>query len=608
VARQITKIKVSREFADLLYVTPPTEIQAPYSPGSLVSLVRDFDRDAVAHRRRISDFLQYQPELFYTTTIEILKKDMDSRAVQFLVTLLVSQNFLFRALCDAALDRDRATALALQAVRVDPLVDIGIARQLADVTTDAPDGADMGMAERLMEILDEVSDGKRILPSLMRMLRNTNPYLRSKAVLMIGRGGRSLNWIKRRLEEADTRVRANAVEALWGMDTPEARELLDAASRDSNNRVAGNALLGLYWLGESSPLAELVKMAGHASPTYRRTAAWVMGETGDPRFSEVLGRMLADSQGEVRKRAFAAVGRIRAAVAQVSEAVEWPVACSCGPKDPRTGQRRVSVAVVSADGRESPRILPAQFMLSEDGQPVWSYRVLEKPAPEAMSVIFLFPRSVDGAGKPWDQGALRCLNWKRSTDLWCTVPYSGLDNTPSAGYADLEIPSFVANSVQAARAFQQTPKRADCTGFWIAVRRAVQPGKTPVRGNRHMIVLAPAEVGDNPDDDLVAAVQASRTSIQVVSTAANTALQDFCRRTSGQFHLVEEAAAIEQRVSLAYLNLLARYEIRYQSVAPDGATLKLRVHSPSGRGETIVPLPGEEVHHGDEATQSGNQE
>ena len=123
-----------------------------------------------------------------------------------------------------------------------------------------------------------------------------------------------------------------------------------------------------------------------------------------------------------------------------------------------------------------------------------------------------------------------------------------------------------------------------------------------------MIVLAPAEVGDNPDDDLVAAVQASRTSIQVVSTAANTALQDFCRRTSGQFHLVEEAAAIEQRVSLAYLNLLARYEIRYQSVAPDGATLKLRVHSPSGRGETIVPLPGEEVHHGDEATQSGNQE
>jgi HEAT repeat protein len=555
-----------------------------------VSLVRDFDRDAVAHRRRISDFLQYQPESFYTATIEILKEDMDSRAVQFLVTLLVSENLLFRALCDTALDREQATALARQAVRVDPALDATLARHLADTAIASPDAAGLGSAERLMEILGEISDRILILPSLMRLLRNANPHLRSKAALMIGRGSRSLTWAKRRLTDSDTRVRANAVEALWGMDTPEARELLDAASRDGNNRVAGNAWLGLYWMGESSSLVELVKMAGHDSPTFRSTAAWVMGETGDPRFSEILGRMLADSHGGVRKCAFTAVGRIRTAVAQVSEAVEWPVAGSCGPKDPHTGQRRVSVAVVTADGRESPPVLPVQFMLSENGQPVWSYRVAERPAPEAMSVIFLFPRSVDGAGKPWDQGALRCLDWKRSTDLWCTVPYSDLDDTPSAGVADLELPSFIANSAEAARAFQQTPERAECTGFWTAVQRAVRPANTSAPGKRHMVVLAPAEVGHNPDDGLVAAVQASGTSIQVVSTAANAALQDFCRRTSGQFHLVEEAAAIEQRISLAYLNLLARYEIRYQSVAPDAATLKLRVHTSSGWGETIVPL------------------
>ena len=99
-----------------------------------------------------------------------------------------------------------------------------------------------------MEILGEISDRILILPSLMRLLRNANPHLRSKAALMIGRGSRSLTWAKRRLTDSDTRVRANAVEALWGMDTPEARELLDAASRDGNNRVAGNAWLGLYWI------------------------------------------------------------------------------------------------------------------------------------------------------------------------------------------------------------------------------------------------------------------------------------------------------------------------------------------------------------------------
>ena len=561
-------------------------------PAALAALVRDFDRDAVANRKRIDEILQYHPEAFYMTTIEILKKDIDSRAAQYLLALLVSQNLLFQALCDPALDRARVVELVRRALRVDPMVDITVARQLADSSCATPGSAGMGMAERLMGILDEICDGRRILPSLMRMLRTDNPYLRSKAVLMIGRSGRSLNWIKRRLQENDTRVRANAIEATWGLDTPEARELLEWASRDSNNRVVGNALVGLYRLGENCPLPELVKMAGHDSAASRSTAARVMGQTGDPRFSEVLGRMIADSHGDVRKNAFAAVGRIRAAVAQVSQAAEWPVAGSCTPKDPRTGQRRVSVAVVTAEGRESPRVLPVQFILSENGQPVWSYRVIERPAPAAMSVIFLFPRKVDNAGTLWDRGALRCLNWKRSTDLWSTVPYSGVDDDPSDGLADLELPSFIGNSAEAVRVFKETPKRTDCTGFWTAVNRAVLPGKVPVRGKRHLIVLAPDEVGDNSDDSLIAAVHASQTSIQVVSTSPNPALREFCRRIDGRFHLVEDSAAIEERVSLAYLTLLARYEIRYQPVCADAVSLKLRVHTPAGWGETMVPLPG----------------
>ena len=158
-------------------MSSPAELQARDSPGSLVALVRDFDSDAVAYRRRISDFLQYQPESFYTATIEILKEDMDSRAVQFLVTLLVSENLLFRALCDTALDREQATALARQAVRVDPALDATLARHLADTAIASPDAAGLGSAERLMEILGEISDRILILPSLMRLLRNANPHL-----------------------------------------------------------------------------------------------------------------------------------------------------------------------------------------------------------------------------------------------------------------------------------------------------------------------------------------------------------------------------------------------------------------------------------------------
>ncbi len=571
------------------YVSSLFETQALYSPASLVALVRDFDRETVTNRQRITEFLQCEPEIFYLTGIEILKKDMDSRAAQYLVVLFANGNLLFRALCDPALDLDRAMDLARQAHRGDPSVDVRLARQLADADT-ADSGIAPGMAERLLEIIDQISDGKRILPSLMRMLRNNNAFLRSKVVLMIGRGGGSLNWIEKRLQETDTRVRANAIEAMWGIDSPQARELLQWASRDTSNRVVGNALLGLYRLGEISPLSDLVKMASHDSPTFRRTAAWVMGETGDPRFSEVLGRMIADSSANVRKNAFAAVRQVREATARISQTTEWPVAVAVGAKNPRTGERRVSVAVVAADGRANAPVLPAQFLLSENGQPVWSYRVAEKMAPGPMSAVFLFPRKFDKSGQAWDQGALRCLHWKRSTDLWSTLPYTGTDDAPSARPADLELPTFIANSAAAARSFQETPKRLDCTGFWTAVQRAVMTGNAPQRGHRHMIVLAPDEVGDNANDSLISAVQVSRTSIQVISTATNPALREFCHRVDGRFLYLKVGSDIEEAVSLAYLTLLARYEIRYRSDSPDATSLKLRVHTPNGWGEMTVDL------------------
>ena len=68
---------------------------------------------------------------------------------------------------------------------------------------------------------------------------------------MIGRGSKSTKWVMGRLSESDPRVRANAIESMWGVDTPEARTLLNFAVSDANNRVAGNALLGSVPPGRS---------------------------------------------------------------------------------------------------------------------------------------------------------------------------------------------------------------------------------------------------------------------------------------------------------------------------------------------------------------------
>jgi hypothetical protein len=102
-----------------------------------------------------------------------------------------------------------------------------------------------------------------------------------------------------------------------------------------------------------------------------------------------------------------------------------------------------------------------------------------------------------------------------------------------------------------------------------------------------MIVVATDEVGGNADDELITAVQTSQTSMQMVSSSPNVVLQEFCRRIGGSFQTVKDNSAIEEAVSLAYLSLLARYEIRYQA-GPDATSLKVRVHTPVGWGEAAV--------------------
>ena len=80
-------------------------------------------------------------------------------------------------------------------------------------------------------------------------------------------------------------MRANAIESLWGVDTPVARRSLEAAATDSNHRARINAIYGLYLLGNPSAVRLLIKHAKHVSPSFRVAAAWAMGQTADPRFS-----------------------------------------------------------------------------------------------------------------------------------------------------------------------------------------------------------------------------------------------------------------------------------------------------------------------------------
>ena len=113
----------------------------------------------------------------------------------------------------------------------------------------------------------------------------------------------------------------------------------------------------------------------------------------------------------------------------------------------------------------------------------------------------------------------------------------------------------------------------------------------PARGKRHLLVYSQSEPGQPSGyPELVSAAMAAHTSVHAISLNANPALEGLCQITQGTFQTVaseDEVAVVVEEMSLS---LQARYTVRYQPTA-DARELRVIVNTPSGWGETTLPIP-----------------
>lgn len=154
-----------------------------------------------------------------------------------------------------------------------------------------------------------------MIPVLRQLSRHPNPHVCSKASLLLGRLHQNQNWVsywvQGVLQDPDPRVRANAVESLWKVDSPKAREILLTALKDSHCRVVANALIGLYHLGDRGAAIQMRAMIRHSSAAFRAAAAFGIGETLDPQFLPALSSSMQDDDPGVRRNVFKAMMRIQ---------------------------------------------------------------------------------------------------------------------------------------------------------------------------------------------------------------------------------------------------------------------------------------------------------
>ena len=526
------------------------------------------------------------PEGFYRDALGVLTEADDSRGMHYLVSLLVVHDLLLRILCDPALEREQVTRVARAAVRVDSMADVKMARRLADDLEAGTGSVSMPHAVRLLDVLNDVSNGSRLLPSMVRIFRHPDPYLRSKAVLFVGRANRSGRWASDRQNDTDPRIRANAIEGLWGVESSAAREMLQSAAQDSNNRVAGNALLGLYRLGETTSIPALLAMREHKSAVFRATAAWVMGQTGDPRFKDVLAGMLSDSSVVVRRRVLSALKSIKSSTSCGANSL-WYVAGRPMPGEPQKSLRKIVLTVASDKVQPPAPLVATNFILTEDGKPVNEYRLMDRPPGDSISAIFLFPKVKDDEECPWKAGALAALPWKRPSDHWATMHYLPESAGMWSPTQVVEPFRFDTSAESAAAEVKRMPPKTECSDLWRVLWRAAQGDCGPLRGKRNIIVFSRSEPAGGAGNELVAGL-GMRANLQVISTAPSPALEHVCNGCNATFELAASETEAADLLALAYLRLLGRYEITYPPVSPDAEKVSVRVHHPAGGAETTI--------------------
>jgi hypothetical protein len=195
-------------------------------------------------------------------------------------------------------------------IKIDAFLDVRLAR-LTPGRHDDPFGLPPEQIARVLQVLNHISAGPRLIMVVNHLKHHQHPLVAENATRLVGRRIRNLGWVKQRLTSTEPRVRAAAVEGLWGSDEPSARALLRQSRKDENSRVAANAVLGLYFLGETKARQWVTDMVQDERPSFRRSAVWTMGQMGENEWMELLHNALNDPEGEVRLAAKQALAVIR---------------------------------------------------------------------------------------------------------------------------------------------------------------------------------------------------------------------------------------------------------------------------------------------------------
>jgi HEAT repeat protein len=162
---------------------------------------------------------------------------------------------------------------------------------------------------KAMQITQELGLGELLRPAIGQLCNDPNAKLRSKAITLLGdlEGTPSEVLLDRVLNDADPRVRANAIEVLESKKDAQFLPMLAARARAAgatSNRERANAIKALHGMKVKNATIALAAMLQDQRPEHRISALWALKSIGWWQLLNEVGR-LAKSDDNLRVRRYA---------------------------------------------------------------------------------------------------------------------------------------------------------------------------------------------------------------------------------------------------------------------------------------------------------------
>lgn len=405
-----------------------------------------FAANPVLSLRRLRELKTADFRSFVASAAIFLSTGKVGRMARLILHLIRENEAAFDQLlfADDTLASDTAVSIANLAAREDPKLP---PRWIAELQTEIENGALEGKVERIirrLEILANCSDLIRLAPTLAKLCAHDDARIRSKAVLLAAQlpnGTTTLNAIA----DIDERVRANAIEAMWGRSDKQALEIFQVGSRDPYHRSAANSLLGLHRAGQLSAIQGMLNMAEDVEPLFSSAGIWAMGHSRDPRFLEYVQQRLRDTT-DLRKHPLVKAARLikqnKDQILSLPRLNLELIRFECGG----LGTTEFAFLVLNSKGRAvSPvAIQPNHFLVHNGERRIEQFRVDIKGNTQPFHLLFLLPMAeLRSASFPeqLDQAMELAIHAKRNEDLWAIERYQTSSCSDIRSAASIEFSS-----------------------------------------------------------------------------------------------------------------------------------------------------------------------